>query len=65
MAAVVRRTPNGSGIAGVYTPPGHRRRAFCFLHTDLANPTSNATFQRIGDRPVCDMVELVFAAPAA
>jgi len=27
---------------------------FCCLYTDLANPTSNAIYQRIGYRPVCD-----------
>ncbi|WP_344405011.1 GNAT family N-acetyltransferase [Dactylosporangium fulvum] len=30
------------------------------LHTDLANPTSNAIYQRIGFRPVDDCVELEF-----
>jgi predicted GNAT family acetyltransferase len=29
-------------------------RRFCFLYTDLANPTSNAIYTRIGYRPVCD-----------
>jgi predicted GNAT family acetyltransferase len=28
--------------------------AFCCLYTDLANPTSNAIYARIGYRPVCD-----------
>jgi predicted GNAT family acetyltransferase len=27
---------------------------FCCLYTDLANPTSNAIYARIGYRPVCD-----------
>jgi predicted GNAT family acetyltransferase len=27
---------------------------FCCLYTDLANPTSNAIYQRIGYRPVTD-----------
>jgi predicted GNAT family acetyltransferase len=36
---------------------GHR---FCFLYTDLANPTSNAIYQRIGYEPVCDSRELAF-----
>ena len=27
---------------------------FCDLYTDLANPTSNSIYQRIGYRPVCD-----------
>ena len=29
-------------------------RRFCFLYTDLANPTSNAIYQRIGYRPMSD-----------
>jgi len=27
---------------------------YCCLYTDLANPTSNAIYARIGYRPVCD-----------
>jgi len=30
-------------------------RRYCFLFTDLANPTSNSIYQRIGYRPVCDV----------
>ncbi len=30
-------------------------RQFCFLYTDLANPTSNAIYQRMGYQPVCDV----------
>jgi ribosomal protein S18 acetylase RimI-like enzyme len=29
---------------------------FCFLYTDLANPTSNSIYQKIGYRPVADAV---------
>lgn len=29
-------------------------RTFCFLFTDLANPTSNHIYQEIGYKPVCD-----------
>ncbi len=32
----------------------------CFLFTDLANPTSNAIYQRIGYRPMCDYADLAF-----
>jgi predicted GNAT family acetyltransferase len=32
-----------------------RGRRFCFLFTDLANPTSNRIYQSIGYEPVCDM----------
>jgi predicted GNAT family acetyltransferase len=33
---------------------------FCTLYTDLANPTSNSIYQRIGYRPVCDSAEYHF-----
>lgn len=32
----------------------------CFLFTDSANPTSNAIYQKIGYRPVCDWHEYSF-----
>ena len=35
-------------------------RTFCFLYTDLANPTSNAIYRRIGYRQVCDSANIVF-----
>lgn len=31
--------------------------AYCFLYTDLSNPTSNGIYQRLGYRPVCDVVD--------
>jgi hypothetical protein len=34
---------------------------FCTLYTDLANPTSNSVYQKIGYRPVCDSDEHAFA----
>ncbi|MBY6037476.1 GNAT family N-acetyltransferase [Fictibacillus nanhaiensis] len=33
---------------------------FCTLYTDLANPTSNKIYQKIGYAPVCDYIELKF-----
>ncbi len=36
---------------------GHR---FCMLYTDLANPTSNALYQRIGYERVCDSAMVAF-----
>ena len=30
-------------------------RQFCFLYTDLANPTSNSIYMNIGYQPVCDV----------
>lgn len=35
-------------------------RKFCFLFTDLANPTSNKIYQDIGYEPVCDVDEYRF-----
>jgi predicted GNAT family acetyltransferase len=35
-------------------------RRYCFLHTDLANPTSNAIYRRIGYERVCESVVLAF-----
>ena len=39
-------------------------RRFCFLFTDLANPTSNKIYQAIGYQPVCDVDQYGFAADA-
>lgn len=36
---------------------GHR---FCFLYTDLANPTSNAIYERIGYERICESAEYGF-----
>ncbi|TML53864.1 MAG: hypothetical protein E6G15_08530 [Actinobacteria bacterium] len=35
-------------------------RRFCFLFTDLANPTSNSIYQQIGYRPVSDSAQWAF-----
>ena len=35
-------------------------RRFCFLYTDLANPTSNKIYVDLGYQPVCDAVDCVF-----
>ncbi len=40
-------------------------KTFCFLFTDLGNPTANHIYQEIGYQPVCDFAEYVFAAPDA
>lgn len=39
-------------------------RQFCFLYTDLDNPTSNHIYQEIGYEPVADSVELRFESGA-
>lgn len=36
-------------------------RKFCFLYTNLANPTSNAIYQRMGYVRVCDSRQMAFA----
>ena len=35
-------------------------RPACYLNTDLANPTSNAIYRRIGYEPVCEAIDLRF-----
>jgi predicted GNAT family acetyltransferase len=40
-------------------------RRFCFLFTDLANPTSNAIYRRIGYEPVADVDQYRFDPPGA
>jgi len=37
-----------------------RGRRFCFLYTDLANPTSNAIYERIGYVRICESKQLKF-----
>jgi uncharacterized protein len=36
-------------------------RKFCFLYTDLSNPTSNTMYRRIGYALVCEVVDYNFA----
>jgi uncharacterized protein len=38
-----------------------RGQRFCFLFTDLANPTSNSIYQQIGYRPVADVDQWSFS----
>ena len=38
-------------------------RSFCFLYTDLANPTSNRIYERIGYERVCDSTAISFEPP--
>lgn len=35
-------------------------KTFCCLFTDLANPTSNSIYQRIGYREICDVDDWIF-----
>ncbi len=41
-----------AGLSQLLLDQGYR---FCFLYTDLANPTSNRIYQRIGYETVCDV----------
>jgi uncharacterized protein len=41
-----------AGLSQLLLDQGYQ---FCFLYTDLANPTSNRIYQRIGYEPVCDV----------
>jgi RimJ/RimL family protein N-acetyltransferase len=82
MSAYGGRTPNGTRIGPVYTPPEHRGHGyatslvaeqsawllaggyrFCFLYTDVANPTSNAIYRRIGYEQIAESAEYRFANP--
>jgi len=45
-------------MTGMLLSRGHR---LCFLFTDLANPTSNGIYQRVGNEPVCDVDGYAFA----
>ena len=36
-------------------------RKFCTLYTDQSNPTSNSIYQKIGYKPVADVVEVIFS----
>ncbi len=62
-----RHRRNGYGTALVAAQSqwllDHGRR-FCFLYTDLANPTSNAIYRRIGYEQVAESAEYVFSAVA-
>ena len=56
----------GRGYASALTAELTRQllaggRDFCFLFTDLANPTANSIYQRIGYRPVTDVERWKFA----
>jgi uncharacterized protein len=73
------RTPHGTRIGPVYTPPPLRGRGYasalvgqlsaellaggldyCFLYTDLANPTSNKIYMNVGYELVCESAEYAF-----
>jgi len=49
-----------AAVSGWLLDQGHR---FCSLSTDLANPTSNAIYRRIGYRQIAESVEISFRQP--
>jgi GNAT superfamily N-acetyltransferase len=56
------------GYGSVLTADLSRRlldegRTYCFLYTDLSNPTSNRIYQAIGYERVCDSAMYEFTAP--
>ncbi len=55
----LRRRGYGSALtAAVSQVELDAGRRFCFLYTDLANPTSNHIYMEIGYRPVADVTEI-------
>lgn len=56
-----RRRGYGSAVtAAVSREQLAAGRRFCFLYTDLANPTSNRIYLDLGYEPVCDSVDYAF-----
>ncbi|MBU0639000.1 MAG: GNAT family N-acetyltransferase [Planctomycetes bacterium] len=57
-----RRGYASAVIAGLSQHELEAGNEFCFLYTDLANPTSNHIYREVGYHPACDVREYVFAA---
>jgi uncharacterized protein len=56
-----RRRGYGSAVtAAVSSEQLARGRRFCFLYTDVLDPTSNQIYSDIGYEAVCDSVDYVF-----
>ena len=59
-----RRRGYGSAVTAAVTAEQLAAgRTFCFLYTDLANPTSNKIYTDMGYEPVCDAVDYTFERP--
>jgi uncharacterized protein len=56
----LRRRGYGSALVGALTERLLERHRFCFLFTDLANPTSNSIYARVGYEPVTDVDQWAF-----
>ena len=57
-----RRGYASAVVAGVSRRLLDEGRRYCFLYTDLANPTSNRIYQDIGYEPACDSRDYRFQA---
>jgi predicted GNAT family acetyltransferase len=55
-----RRRGYASALTAALSSRLLTRRRFCFLFTDLANPTSNKIYERIGYRRVCEAAAIAF-----
>jgi len=56
-----RRRGYGSAVtAAVSAERLASGRTFCFLYTDVTNPTSNKIYTDIGYEPVCDSIDYAF-----
>ena len=56
-----RRRGYGSAVtAAVSAHQLAEGRRFCFLYTDLDNPTSNKIYTEIGYEPVCESIDYTF-----
>ena len=53
----LRERPHRARLRRSSSPPA---ASFCFLYTDLANPTSNKIYVAIGYRRVCDSIQYEF-----
>jgi hypothetical protein len=56
----LRRRGYATALTAALTRSLLERHRFCFLFTDLANPTSNGIYMRIGYEPVADVEEWRF-----
>jgi hypothetical protein len=56
-----RRRGYGSAVTAAVTADRLAAgRRFCFLYTDLGNPTSNHIYMNLGYQPICDSIDYAF-----
>lgn len=56
----LRRRGYASALVAELSERLLNERRFCFLYTDLANPTANKIYEQIGYKRVCESAEIVF-----